>query len=129
MIELMVMVGLISLVTIPIMYFYSTFGALGVYPGYEYNMYSLGNIGGASAFCTQATFMPDATAFQIRCPMGTLIDTQAVAHNTGRPMFEAGLISIDAEVNTYCTNSVTDGHSPGKCSAYLNRDRLAESLN
>ena len=51
MVELMVMVGLISIVTIPLMLSLSEYGALEQYPGYEWNQYTLGNIGGADAFC------------------------------------------------------------------------------
>jgi hypothetical protein len=47
----MLLAGLISLVTIPLMLTFSSYKALDVYPGYSWNQYTLGNIGGADAFC------------------------------------------------------------------------------
>lgn len=59
MVQLMVLTALISFVMLPFMGTFSTFTTLAAFPGYDYNQFTLGNIGGADAFCTQATFMPD----------------------------------------------------------------------
>ena len=52
MVQLMIMVGLISLVTIPLMMTLSSFGALEQFPGYNFNQFTLGNIGGSDIFCS-----------------------------------------------------------------------------
>ena len=51
MVQLMIMVGLVSLVTIPLMLKFSSFNALENYAGYDFNKYTLGNMGGADVFC------------------------------------------------------------------------------
>ena len=71
MVELMIMVGLISLVTIPLMMTLSSFGALEQFPGYDFNQYTLGNIGGSNVFCAQSAFTTAASAMLIECPKGT----------------------------------------------------------
>lgn len=119
MLELMVMTGLISLVTIPLMMTFASFNALEASPGYDYNQFTLGNIGGSDAFCAQATFMGtgDKTALSVDCPNGTVINLNAVATNTGNPMFDVGIIPNTAEVNNYCMNSAFV--DPNNCSSNL----------
>ena len=82
MVQLMIMVGLISLVTIPLMMTLSSFGALEQFPGYNFNQYTLGNIGGSDIFCSQSVFNTQETAMQLECPVGTTIDLTTVAANT-----------------------------------------------
>ncbi len=51
MVELMCLSGLISIVTIPLMMTFASGGALANYAGYDWNQYTLGNIGGADSWC------------------------------------------------------------------------------
>jgi hypothetical protein len=117
MVELMILAGLISLVTIPLMLTFSSYSALESSPGYFWNQYTLGNIGGADAYCSQQSFTGDYSAFSIECPAGTVIDISATAENTGNPIYDIGIIPSTAEVNTYCMNSAfTDANS---CSGFI----------
>ena len=72
--QLMIMVGLISLVTVPLMHIFSGQQALIKYPDYNYNQYTLGNIGGSGVSCVQATFESEKTALKLDCPWGTNIN-------------------------------------------------------
>jgi len=127
MVELMIMVGLISLVTIPLMGTFASFDALESYPNFSMNKYTLGNIGGADAFCQQSSFDLAASAFNIECKGGAVINMDAIAQNTNKPIFDAGIISADADVNTYCSRTAfTDSQS---CSDYLDMDLLTSELN
>lgn len=74
MLELTVLTFLISLVTIPLMLTFSTFNALSDFPGYSWNQYTLGNIGGSNAYCTQSTFMSQNSAMSLDCPNGSVIN-------------------------------------------------------
>ena len=47
----MIMVGLVSVVTIPLQLKFASFSALENYAGYDMNQYTLGNMGGADAYC------------------------------------------------------------------------------
>lgn len=116
MLELMVLTGIISLVTIPLMMTFASFNALQSMPGYDWNQYTLGNIGGSDAFCAQSTFMGSgkATALTVDCPNGTVINLDKLAINTGNPMFATGIIPSNSDVNTYCLNSFDD---PYQCSS------------
>ena len=51
MVELMCLSGLISIVTIPLMSTFAGYGALKNFAGYDWNQYTLGNIGGADSWC------------------------------------------------------------------------------
>ena len=51
MVELMCLSGLISIVTIPLMMTFAGYGALENFAGYDWNQYTLGNIGGADSWC------------------------------------------------------------------------------
>ena len=55
-VQLLIMVGLITCCTLPMMFIYSSFDDLVSNPGYEFNQYTLGNMGGAVAFCAQSSF-------------------------------------------------------------------------
>ena len=126
MLELTVLTGLISLVTIPLMLTFSSFNALETMPGYDWNQYTLGNIGGSDAFCTQSTFMSDeASAMSLSCPNGSVINLTAQAINTGNPMFAAGIIPNTAEVNDYCLNTFED---PDNCSSKLDTQAIQNQL-
>ena len=128
MVSLMKMVVLIMFVTVPLMMTYGQFDALASFPGYEYNKYTLGNVGGADAVCTQATFTHDATALSIDCPAGTTVSLNAVAQNTGAPIFDVGIISVDAPVNTYCANSAFSAEEGNVCSHHIKKDLLFGDL-
>lgn len=123
MLELTWLTGLISLVTIPLMMTFASFEGLKNLPGYEWNQYTLGNIGGSDAFCTQATFMGQgvATALSLDCPNGTIINLDQKATNTGNPMFAAGIVPSDSDVNDYCMNVFED---PADCSNKLDQSAL-----
>lgn len=126
MVELMVMVGLISLVTVPLMMTFSSFDALAAYPGYGWNQYTLGNIGGADSFCAQSTFMGPASAIAVECPSGTVVSITKKADNTGSSILDFGIIPNTADVNTYCMNSAfTDA---ANCSSYVNKVSLTRDL-
>ena len=55
------------------------------------------------------------------CPNGTVIDLTKNAINTGNPMFAAGIIPSDSEVNDYCLNNFED---PEHCSSQLDQAKL-----
>ena len=117
MFELMIMVGLISVVTIPLMMTFAKFDALAAYPNYDWNQFTLGNIGGADVFCAQSTFMGPASAISIDCPSGTVVTLTKKAENTKKPILDFGIIPNTADVNTYCSNSAfTD---PENCSSFV----------
>lgn len=126
MVELMVMVGLISLVTIPLMGTFASFTALENYPGFSMNKFTLGNIGGADAFCQQSSFDLAASAFTVECKGGAVINMDAIASNTNKPIFDAGILSSAADVNTYCTNSAFE--DADNCSSYLDTSLLESEL-
>ena len=52
MLELTMLTLLISIVTVPLMLSFASFDALAGMPNYDWNQYTLGNIGGSDAFCT-----------------------------------------------------------------------------
>lgn len=78
----MIMVGLISLVTVPLMQIFSNEQALMKFPDYSNNQYTLGNIGGSSVSCVQATFESEKTALKLDCPWGTNVNLKTIAENT-----------------------------------------------
>ena len=123
MLELTMLTLLISVVTIPLMMTFASFDGLKNQPNYSWNQYTLGNIGGSDAFCTQATFMGQgvATVMSIDCPNGTVINLDKKAINTGSPMFAAGIIPSNSEVNDYCLNTFED---PENCSSKLDQQAL-----
>ena len=128
MVQLMIMTALISLVTIPVMGTFASFSTLSSLPGYNYNQFTLGNIGGADVFCAQATFNVDETAFNVECPAGTQIDlTHRVSNGDRKAVLDYGIIPTTEKVNTYCSSSAfTD---PDNCSSYIKKQKLEDDLN
>ena len=51
MVQLMIMMGIVSVIMLPSMYEMSRFSALSSFPGFTTNQFTLGNIGGADALC------------------------------------------------------------------------------
>ena len=104
-VELMCMVALCSIVSVPLMMAFSSYSALESFPGYSMNMYTLGNIGGADAFCAQAKFNTALSSLRVECPNETLIAAlDTVAANTDdKPVFEVGIIPVTNKDNTICS--------------------------
>ena len=73
------------------MFIYSSFGDLADVPGYDFNQFTLGNMGGADAFCSRSTFMSEQMGIPIKCTTG-VISMTAVGENTGKPIYDLGII-------------------------------------
>ena len=58
-VQLMVMMGFVILFSVPFMVIYASYGDLEQLPGYPFNQYSLGNLGGSSAVCATTAFNND----------------------------------------------------------------------
>ena len=125
----MVMVGLISVVTIPLMLSLSSYETLAQYPGYEWNQYTLGNIGGSDSFCAQSTFAGTHSAMTIECPTNSVIDLDAIATNTDKLLLDYGIIPNTADINTYCTNAAFAEEDTDNCSHYMKDDVFMADLN
>ena len=122
--QMMVMMGLVMLISLPLMMIYASYDDLKQLPGYNFNRYSLGNLGGSNAVCgtsefTHGQYMP------LSCSSG-LITIDAIASNTNAPIFEVGIVPTAIKVNTYCTNTFED---PAQCSKFVNKDALRSYLN
>ncbi len=55
-VQLMIMMSIIMIVTVPLMLIYASYDDLSTMPGYEFNAFSLGNIGGSTTVCAVSTF-------------------------------------------------------------------------
>lgn len=51
----------------------------------------------------------------------------AIAANTNKPLYDAGILSSAADVNTYCTRSAFE--DADNCSSYLDMDTLTSELS
>jgi len=70
--------------------------------------------------------MGDYSAFSIDCPAGTVIDITAKAENTGKAIYEVGIIPSTADVNTYCSNTAfTDTND---CSSKVDTSKFRTTL-
>lgn len=121
-IQLMLMMFCIMVVVTPIMFVYSRYDHLSTYPGYMFNQFTLGNMGGASVRCGSASM---EASISITCRSG-LIQTSAISNNSGKPVFDIGIIPKSNDVNTYCTNSSFEDDS--KCSSFINQSKVSEKL-
>ena len=124
-IELLIMVLIIMGVTTVIMLIYGSHDGLEGKSGYEFNAYSLGNMGGSSALCAISTFQFEQMAIPMKCNSG-LISLDSVSTNTDKPIFDAGIIPKSSDQNTYCTNESFE--DPAKCSSFLDTVALKSFL-
>lgn len=102
--HLIKMMSIMMIVTVPLMMFYASQEDLSTLPGYEFNAMTLGNIGGASSVCAVSTFHSEEMVMPIKCRSG-LLNIDATSKNTGKPIFDFGIIPASSQVITYCANS------------------------
>merc|ERR1711893_564504 len=105
MVQLMGLMGYISVVVLPLMITLSTFDGLSSLPKYYFSQFSLGNIGGASSVCVQENLMTHAAAFRLECTQGLVIDLDAKGKNSDELIFDSGIIPMGAPYTTYCRYS------------------------
>lgn len=122
--QLMCMMFLIMCVTVPMMLIYSSQNALEQLPGYSFNAYTLGNFGGSQSLCAISTFQEEDQTIPLQCSAG-LIQISAIADNTGKDIFDSGIIP-SSNVNTYCTNTAFE--DTAKCSSFFKTELLKTSL-
>ena len=118
--QLMCMVSCIMVVTVPLMLIYASHDGLSQQPGYSFNQYTLGNFGGSDALCAISTFDSEDQTIPLSCATGE-IQTTTVADNTGKAIFDAGIIGASSKVSTVCTRSVIEND---KCSKFLDMDLM-----
>ena len=123
--HLMVMMSIIMIVSVPLMLIYASYNDLSTLPGYEFNAFSLGNIGGSTAVCAVTTFQNDSMEIPLKCRSGQLSMT-AVAENTQKPLFDYGIIPASSQVISYCSNGAFEDAS--RCSEYIDSERLMAGL-
>ena len=124
-VELMVMMGVIMLISIPLMMLFASYDDLKQIPGYSFNQYSLGNVGGSTAICSTSAFTSDQN-MPLSCTSG-LITIDAIATNTEAPIFEVGIVPTAIKVNTHCANSAFE--DPAQCSKFVDKDALHNYLD
>ena len=90
-------------------------------------MYSLGNIGGAVTQCVHSDFATAETAIRIECPNETFIGSlDTLAGNTGKAVFDIGIIPGSNEDHTYCTNKALGDDN--FCTPALKRSTIEADL-
>ena len=119
------MIGCFIIMLIP-MFWYSSWGTLKAFPDYGVNSISLGNIGGSDVICDHSIFDRETTEFSLHCPANTVFAMDAVAENTGKQLFEVGIIPGDSNVLTYCSNDYFTDKK--KCSDLIEEARLREVI-
>jgi len=121
MLQLMYLCMLICVVTVPLMFVYSSAGGFT-----GMNAFSLGSLGGADVYCTQAPFLLAEASAAISCPSSTFVDLDAKGQD-GDFVSSVGMIASDSPVMNYCSNKDlrTTDYS---CSAYINSQMLYDDL-
>jgi len=124
MVELMIMCGLICLVTIPLMYVYSTGGQFE-----GLNAYTLGNLGGAEAVCGQVPFNVAGSKITLACQntVQTSINTNALTQDDF-PVMDIGLISGEAALTNQCSNAELNKNPADSCTQYLKMDLIKQAV-
>ena len=85
----------------------------------------MGNFGGSDALCAISTFDSKDQTIPLSCATGE-IQTRTVADNTGKAIFDAGIIGASSKVSTVCTRSVIEDD---KCSKFFNIENLERYLS
>ena len=117
-IQLLVMVCFITLFILPLLWIFSSYDNLAALPGYDFNQYTLGNMGGADAYCAQSGFSSKEMAIPIKCSTG-VISLDAIAVNTGKPIFDVGIIHANSSENTFCNSAAFE--DTDNCSSFLDK--------
>lgn len=124
-VQLMIAMAIITVATLPLIGIYASYDDLAQLPGYSFNQYTLGNFGGADAFCSQSTFKSAEMAIPVKCNSGVL-SLDVVSEKTGDKIFDVGIIPSSAKLTTYCTaESFKD---PANCSDYLDKTAISSFL-
>ena len=82
-------------------------------------------MGGSEALCEIARIVDTRSQIHLQCAAG-VISTTAIAENTGKPIFEAGVIPQSADSFSSC--SATAFTDAAKCSSFLDTAALTAKI-
>ena len=103
--QLMILMSLLMVLSIPLMCAYASYDDLAHYTEYSWNRYSLGNMGGSDAICESSEFNAEGKApLILSCTTG-VINLDIKTEKTGEAIFEAGIIPRSLDVKNFCTNT------------------------
>lgn len=120
----------ITIVTIPAMMIFAKYNTLAAY-GLGLQVYTVGNMGGASFACGQAPLGTPGATLALSCPAGLLSTTATIGATTdGALAYGAGIIPDGSLVTNYCTiDAMTSGEPTltdtiNTCQGALNSDSI-----
>lgn len=122
MLQLMWLCCLICIVTVPLSLVYAQGGGFT-----GMNAYTLGSLGGADVYCTQAPFSIDGSSAAISCPANTLIDMDGKGQN-GELVTSVGMISSESPVKNWCSASALATTPEYDCSSYLKTSSILDDM-
>lgn len=122
----------ITIVTIPAMMIFAKYDTLAAY-GLGLQVYTVGNMGGASFACGQAPLGSPGATLALSCPAGLLSTTATVA--SGASAYGAGIIPDGSNLTNYCTIDAMSSGEPdladtiNTCQGALNTDNINEYVS
>ena len=114
MLSLMCMMLIVTCFAVPLLMHFSKFSALAQQKGFH--VYSIGNMGGAESLCEVARINDAHSQINLQCSAG-ILSTTAIAQDTERAIFQAGVIPQSSESFGWCSD--TAFVDPANCSSYL----------
>mmetsp|Transcript_41366 Transcript_41366/g.54392 ORF Transcript_41366/g.54392 Transcript_41366/m.54392 type:complete len:205 (-) Transcript_41366:2339-2953(-) len=125
--QLFTLMLLISCLAVPLAAYFATFSGTNGEVLHYFSQFSIGNLGGASTYCTQTNLGDNKRKSNmiLHCPTGAL-DLTATSQDTGLPIFSAGIIPSSSELSNYCAAS--SFKDPANCSSYLDSAALQSEI-
>ena len=115
--QLMILMSLLMVLSIPLMCAYASYDDLAHYTEYSWNRFSLGNMGGSNAICESSEFNSEGKApLILSCSTG-VISIDIKTEKTGEAIFEAGIIPSSSDVTNYCINAAFE--DAANCSSLI----------
>lgn len=99
--QLTYMMIFISIVTLPVLFIFSSYSNLSASATYMFDKFSLGNMGGSSIACGQVPLAVPGAVLSLSCKTGT-IQTTAITSD-GSLAFQSGIIPSNALKSNYCS--------------------------
>jgi hypothetical protein len=127
MVKMMIFFLICTLVLFPFCFHFAAFKGLDSTKYFWLTKYQLGNIGGASTYCTTSSFASPTNELLLMCESGYL-DLDAIGNESGELIYTAGVIPSNTVKKNFCVNPNSIDSTITDCSPYMELEKLEEKI-
>jgi hypothetical protein len=118
MVKMLIFFFIFTMVLFPFVFYFSSYKGLDGTKYFWLSKYQIGNIGGATTYCSTSSFANPTSDLILMCESGTL-NINGIGSNSGEPVYTAGVIPKSSTLKNYCVNPSSVDSTLTDCSPYV----------